>query len=57
LFIEKLYAHSGQQNEKGQAVFYGKVGGALITGNEDGVKHCGMGILYSLQHVGFTVPP
>jgi len=57
LFIEKLYAHSGQQNEKGQYVFYGKVGGTLITGNEDGIKHCGMGILYSLQHVGFTVPP
>jgi len=55
--IEKFYAHSGQQNEKGQHVFYGKVGGTLITGNEDGIKHCGMGILYSLQHVGFTIPP
>jgi hypothetical protein len=24
----------------------------LITGNEDGVKHCAMNILYSLQHLG-----
>lgn len=33
------------------------VGGALITGNEDGVKHAAMSILYSLQHIGFTIPP
>lgn len=55
--IERLYAHSGDTNEQGQYDLYGKVGGALITGNEDGVKHCAMNILYSLQHVGFTIPP
>ena len=55
--IERLYAHSGELNEKGQYRFYGKVGGAIITGNEDGIKHCAMNILYSLQHVGFTIPP
>ncbi len=55
--IERLYGHSSQQNDKGQYVFYGKVGGALVTGNEDGIKHCGMGMLYALQHVGYTIPP
>ncbi len=55
--IEKLYAHSGQRNDKGQYVFYGKVGGCLITGNEDGIKHVGMGVLYAMQHVGYTIPP
>lgn len=55
--IERLYASSGDVNEKGQYAFYGKVGGCLITGNEDGVKHCAMNILYSLQHVGCTIPP
>ena len=55
--IERLYAHSGEHNELGQYVFYGRVGGALITGNEDGVKHCTMNILYSLQHVGYVIPP
>ena len=55
--IERLYGHSGQTNEKGQYVFYGKVGGCLVTGNEDGIKHVGMGVLYSLQHVGYTIPP
>lgn len=55
--IERLYAHSGELNDKGQYSMYGKVGGCLIGGNEDGVKHCAMNVLYSLQHVGFTVPP
>ncbi|AKA36035.1 flavodoxin family protein [Flagellimonas lutaonensis] len=55
--IERLYAMSGKQNEKGQYLFYGKVGGTVITGNEDGVKHCAMGILYALQHFGYSIPP
>ena len=55
--IERLYAHSGETKEDGQYSHYGKVGGCLITGNEDGVKHCAMNILYSLQHIGFAVPP
>ncbi|SFN68486.1 Multimeric flavodoxin WrbA [Bizionia echini] len=55
--IERLYAMSGKTNEKGQYIFYGKVGGCLVTGNEDGVKHCAMGILYALQHVGYSIPP
>lgn len=55
--IERLYSLSGKTNSKGQYVYYGKVGGCLVTGNEDGVKHCGMGILYSLQHVGYSIPP
>ena len=55
--IERLYGQSGELNEKGQYIYYGKVGACLITGNEDGAKHCAMNILYSLQHLGFTVPP
>lgn len=55
--IERLYGNSGELNSKGQYAYYGKVGGALITGNEDGIKHCTMNILYSLQHLGYTIPP
>ncbi|MEO7522834.1 MAG: NAD(P)H-dependent oxidoreductase [Ferruginibacter sp.] len=55
--IERLYAMSSMTNDKGQYLFYGKVGGTIITGNEDGVKHCAMGILYALQHVGYSIPP
>lgn len=55
--IERLYAASSKQNNVGQYIYYGKVGGCLITGNEDGAKHCAMNILYSLQHLGYTIPP
>ncbi len=55
--IERLYAMSSKQNEKGQYIYYGKVGGCVITGNEDGVKHCASGILYSLSHIGYSIPP
>ncbi|MDR6970561.1 multimeric flavodoxin WrbA [Leifsonia shinshuensis] len=55
--IERLYAHSGELNEKGQWLYYGRTGGCLITGNEDGIKHCASNVLYSLQHIGFAVPP
>lgn len=55
--IERLYAHSGELNDKGQSGFYGKVGGCIITGNEDGIKHCASNLLYSLQHIGCTIPP
>ncbi len=55
--VERLYASSGQLNEHGQYAYYGRVGGALITGNEDGGKHCAMNILYSLQHLGYVIPP
>lgn len=55
--IERLYANSAELNEAGQYAYYGRVGGCLITGNEDGVKHCAMNILYSLQHLGYVIPP
>ncbi len=55
--IERLYANSHLLNKDGQYADYGKVGGCLITGNEDGIKHCAMNILYSLQHLGYTIPP
>ncbi|MDQ3124664.1 MAG: flavodoxin family protein [Pseudomonadota bacterium] len=55
--IERLYGYSGELNDKGQWAYYGRVGGCIVTGNEDGVKHCAMNILYSLQHLGYVIPP
>jgi len=55
--IERLYANSGELNEHGQYAYYGRTGGCIITGNEDGIKHCSMNILYSLQHLGYSIPP
>ena len=55
--IERLYGNSSLLNQKGQYAYYGKTAGCLITGNEDGIKHCAMNILYSLQHLGYVIPP
>jgi len=55
--IERLYGESGKLNDQGQYIYYGRVAGCVITGNEDGIKHCAMSILYALQHLGYTVPP
>jgi len=57
LTIERLYGWSSDINEAGQWSYYGKVGGAIITGNEDGGKHCAAQMLYALQHIGLTIPP
>ena len=55
--IERLYACSSLLNDRGQYSYYGRVGGCLITGNEDGVKHCALNVLYPLQHHGYTIQP
>jgi len=55
--IERLYASSHLLNDDGQYRFYGRVAGCLITGNEDGIKHCAQNVLYSLQHIGYAIPP
>src|ERR1700730_13871027 len=55
--VERLYGNSHLLNSEGQYAYYGRVAGCLITGNEDGAKHCAMNILYSLQHLGYAIPP
>ena len=54
---ERLYGGSHLLNDAGQYLYYGRVGGCLITGNEDGIKHCAHNVLYTLQHIGYTIPP
>ncbi len=55
--IERLYSESGKLNDKGQFIYYGRVGGCIVTGNEDGLKHCAMSVCFALQHLGYTIPP
>jgi len=55
--IERLYASSGDLNEEGQYAYYDRVGGCIVTGNEDGVKQVSTNVLYSLQHIGYLIPP
>lgn len=55
--IERLYGLSGETNDRGQSLFYGRTGGVIVTGNEDGAKHISMNLIYSLQHLGYAIPP
>ena len=55
--IERLYGNSSITNDAGQYAYYGRAGGCIVTGNEDGIKHCSMSVLYAMQHLGFVVPP
>lgn len=57
LVIERLDSFSGKTNEHGQTSYYGRTGGCIVTGNEDGIKHCSMSVLFALQHIGYTIPP
>lgn len=56
-FIERLYAMSDRLNDRGQSIFYGKVGGSVVTGNEDGIKHVAMSLGFAMNHLGCTIPP
>lgn len=55
--IERLYGASSFTDDNGQSIFYNKVGGVVVTGNEDGAKHAAQSILYGLTHMGLTIPP
>ncbi|KPV41868.1 flavodoxin [Thiohalorhabdus denitrificans] len=57
VLIERLYGMSGLLNDRGQSVFYNRVGGTVVTGNEDGVKHVAMTLGFALSHLGYTIPP
>jgi len=57
LVVERMYAYSGDRNDKGQYLYYGRTAGCIITGNEDGAKACAKDILYAMSHIGYTVPP
>jgi multimeric flavodoxin WrbA len=56
--LDAIFHEDGTTDEKtGQYFTYNKVAGCLITGNEDGAHSCAAQVLWSLQELGFTVPP
>lgn len=57
MVLERISGSGSETNDKGQPVYYNKVAGAVVTGNEDGAKHAARDILFSLGHFGFTLPP
>lgn len=56
--LDAIFHEEGTTNEKtGQYFTYNKVAGCLITGNEDGAHSCAAQVLWSMQELGFTIPP
>jgi multimeric flavodoxin WrbA len=57
MVIERLDGTYAERNEVGQYPLYNKVGGVVITGNEDGAHSAAESTLFNLTHLGCTVPP
>ncbi len=58
LVMERLDGTYAEGDEvTGQYPLYGKVGGVIVTGNEDGAHDCCATTLFNLTHLGCMVPP
>lgn len=58
MVIERIDGSTSEEDpENGQPPLYDKVGGVLVTGNEDGAKKICADVLFSLNHSGCSLPP
>jgi len=58
LVIERLDGSYDEGDpETGQFPLYGKVGGVIVTGNEDGAHDAAGTTLFNLSHLGCVIPP
>ena len=58
LVIERLDGTYDEGDVKtGQFPLYGKVGGVIVTGNEDGAHDVASNTLFNLSHLGCVIPP
>ena len=57
MVAERLDATTYQLDSRNQHEMYGKVGGAIVTGESDGGQASIKSILYDLSIAGLTVPP
>jgi multimeric flavodoxin WrbA len=58
LVIERLDgSYSDGDPETGQYPLYNKVGGVIVTGNEDGAHSAAETTLFNFSHFGCTIPP
>ena len=54
--LERMDAFLSETDEEGRPVAYNRVGGVVVTGNEDGAHHCISQIAQALIDLGYTVP-
>jgi multimeric flavodoxin WrbA len=56
--LDAIFHEEGTTDKKnGQYFTYNKVAGCLVTGNEDGAHSCAAQVLWSMQELGYTIPP
>jgi multimeric flavodoxin WrbA len=54
--LERMDAMISETNADGSYVAYNKVGGVVVTGNEDGAHHVIAEVCQALIDIGFTIP-
>jgi multimeric flavodoxin WrbA len=57
MVIERLDGTYNMTNDVGQYPMYNKVGGVVVTGNEDGAHSSAETTVFNMTHLGFTMPP
>lgn len=57
MVIERLDGTYNSTNDVGQYPLYNKVGGVVVTGNEDGAHAAAETTLFNLTHLGCAIPP
>jgi multimeric flavodoxin WrbA len=54
--LERMDAFLGEKDSQSRTPAYGKVGVAVVVGNEDGAHHVAAEFQQALTEVGFTIP-
>jgi multimeric flavodoxin WrbA len=54
--LERMNAFLGEKDDRGRTPAYGKIGVAVVVGNEDGAHHVGAEFQQAMTEVGFTIP-
>jgi multimeric flavodoxin WrbA len=54
--LERMDALISETDERGVPVAYGRVGGVVVTGNEDGAHHVIAEVAQALIDIGYTIP-
>jgi multimeric flavodoxin WrbA len=57
LVVERLDGTYNEHNDVGQYPLYNKVGGVVVTGNEDGAHAAAETTLFNMSHLGLAIPP
>ena len=55
--LERMDALISETDDQGRPFAYNRVGGIVVTGNEDGAHASAETTVFNMTHLGFTMPP